>query len=61
MATVRVHCEGGELWRACVRLTLGQYRDKSFRWLLENDVGWTVLLLSEFIVKVVSCGGHVYG
>ena len=40
---------------------LGQYRDKSFSWLLENDVGWTVWLLSEFIVKVVSCGGHVYG
>jgi len=42
---------GGELWRACLTLTWGQYSGQSFKWLLENDVGWVVWTLAEFSVN----------
>ena len=42
---------GGEHWQACVQQTWGQYKGKTFSWLLENDVGWIVWLLAEFIIK----------
>lgn len=40
---------GGELWRGQLLITFGQYTGQSFRWLLENDVGWVVWLVSEFV------------
>ena len=43
--------QGGELWRTCVKLTWGKYRGMSFKWLLENDVGWVVWIVSTFIVE----------
>ncbi|KAH3817864.1 hypothetical protein DPMN_119420 [Dreissena polymorpha] len=36
---------GGEMWRACLILPWGKYPGKSFKWFLENDIGW---LLAEF-------------
>lgn len=42
---------GGEQWRACLVLTWGKYAGKTFKWLLENDIGWAVWILSEFIIK----------
>ncbi|KAH3808487.1 hypothetical protein DPMN_136843 [Dreissena polymorpha] len=31
-------------------MTFGKYRGQSFKWLLENDVGWTAWLLAHYIV-----------
>ena len=43
---------GGNLWRANIKLTWGQYAGQTFKWLLENDVGWVIFLLVEFKLKV---------
>lgn len=42
---------GGDLWPACVVLTWGKYQGQTFKWLLENAVGWTVWLMTEYILK----------
>ena len=42
---------GRDLWKAQLRLTFGKYANQSFKWLLENDVGWVVWLLAEFHLK----------
>ena len=42
---------GDELWRACLVLTWSQYAGQTFKWLLENDVGWVAWLLAQFTVK----------
>ena len=39
---------GQDLWRANVQITFGKYAGKTFKWLLENDVGWVVWLLDSF-------------
>ena len=39
---------GGELWKGQLVITFGKYAGQSFRWLLENDVGWVVWLLAEY-------------
>lgn len=28
-------------------LQFGRYRSKSFLWLLQNDIGWTVMLMAD--------------
>ncbi|KAL2101687.1 hypothetical protein ACEWY4_003448 [Coilia grayii] len=40
---------GGEMWRGQLIITFSLYTWQSFRWLLENDVGWVAWILSEFI------------
>jgi len=42
---------GGELWRGQLVISFGKYAGQSFRWLLENDVGWVVWLLAEYRQK----------
>ena len=39
--------KAGEAWRGEVRLTFGKYINKSFRWLIENDVGWLKWILVQ--------------
>ena len=39
---------GEELWKSNIVLTFGKYSGCTFKWLLENDVGWTVWLLDEY-------------
>lgn len=42
---------GGEMWRGLLVVTFGKYAGQTFRWLLENDVGWVTWLLSEYCQK----------
>ncbi|KAL0153055.1 hypothetical protein M9458_051654 [Cirrhinus mrigala] len=42
---------GGEMWKGQLVVTFGKYAGQSFRWLLENDVGWVIWLLSEYCQK----------
>ncbi|KAK7912720.1 hypothetical protein WMY93_012931 [Mugilogobius chulae] len=42
---------GGEMWRGQLVVTFGKYAGQTFRWLLENDVGWVVWLLEEYCQK----------
>ncbi|TKS65343.1 R2DM Retrovirus-related Pol polyprotein from type II retrotransposable element [Collichthys lucidus] len=42
---------GGELWKGQLVITFGKYAGQTFRWLLENDVGWLVRLLFEYCQK----------
>ncbi|XP_072571414.1 uncharacterized protein [Paramormyrops kingsleyae] len=42
---------GGEMWKGQLVHTFGKYAGQSFRWLLENDVGWVVWLLGEYCQK----------
>lgn len=42
---------GGAMWKGQLVMTFGKYAGQSFRWLLENDVGWVVWLLSEYCQK----------
>ncbi|KAF6730776.1 PR domain zinc finger protein 4 [Oryzias melastigma] len=42
---------GGELWLTQLVITFGKYSGQTFKWLLENDIGWVVWLLAEFILK----------
>lgn len=42
---------GGKIWKGQLIVTFGKYAGQSFRWLLENDVGWVVWLLSEYCQK----------
>ncbi|XP_014666967.1 PREDICTED: zinc finger protein 736-like [Priapulus caudatus] len=46
---------GSELWRANVIITFGKYAGKSFKWLLENDVGWVVWLLDAYSIHGEKC------
>lgn len=39
------------MWKGQLVITFGKYAGQSFRWLLENDVGWVVWLLSEYCQK----------
>lgn len=39
---------GGDQWKGELVITFGQYAGQTFRWLLENDVGWLVWLLFEY-------------
>lgn len=39
---------GHELWRANLQITFGKYAGQSFKWLVENDVGWVVWLLDTY-------------
>lgn len=40
---------GHDLWRSQLVLTFGKYAGQTFKWLLENDVGWVVWLLAELL------------
>ena len=42
---------GPDMWQANVVVTFGKYAGKTFKWLIENDVGWVVWLLAAY------CGG----
>ncbi|XP_032406065.1 uncharacterized protein LOC116710883 [Xiphophorus hellerii] len=42
---------GGEMWGGLLVVTFGKYAGQTFRWLLENDVGWVTWLLSEYCQK----------
>lgn len=42
---------GREMWKGQLVVTFGKYAGHSFRWLLENDVGWVIWLLSEYCQK----------
>ena len=42
---------GGEMWKGQLFITFGKYAGQTFRWLLENDVGWLVWLLFEYCQK----------
>ena len=50
-AAAKQEGEGGDLWRGQLMVTFGKYAGQSFRWLLENDVGWVVWLLAEYCQK----------
>ncbi|XP_059183512.1 uncharacterized protein LOC131962582 [Centropristis striata] len=39
---------GGELWKGQLVIVFGKYTGQTFRWLLENDVGWLVWLLFQY-------------
>ncbi|PIK38275.1 hypothetical protein BSL78_24895 [Apostichopus japonicus] len=39
---------GGTLWTCNIVINFGKYAGQTFKWLLENDVGWVVFILSEF-------------
>lgn len=38
---------GHDLWRGNLKVTFGKYAGQSFKWLIENDVGWVVWLMSR--------------
>lgn len=40
---------GHELWRSEVRITFGRCEGQTFRWLLENVVGYSLWLVYQFI------------
>ncbi|KAM4560497.1 uncharacterized protein PAE49_012697 [Odontesthes bonariensis] len=39
---------GGELWKGQLVIVFGKYAGQTFRWLIENNVGWLVWLLFEY-------------
>ena len=39
---------GAELWKGQLVITFGKYAGQTFRWLVENDVGWLVWLLCQY-------------
>ncbi len=39
---------GVELWKGQLFIVFGKYAGQTFRWLLENDVGWLVWLLFQY-------------
>ncbi|XP_052459121.1 zinc finger protein 809-like isoform X1 [Carassius gibelio] len=39
---------GGELWKGQLVIVFGKYAGQTFKWLLENDVGWLVWLLFQY-------------
>ncbi len=39
---------GVELWKGQLVIVFGKYAGQTFRWLLENDVGWLVWLLFQY-------------
>lgn len=41
----------GEQWKGQLVITFGKYAGQTFRWLVENDVGWLVWLLFEYCQK----------
>ena len=41
---------GHDLWRGNLKLTFGKYAGQSYKWLLENDVGWVVWLMSQYML-----------
>ncbi|XP_014676115.1 PREDICTED: uncharacterized protein LOC106816072 [Priapulus caudatus] len=43
--------KAGEAWRGEVKLTFGKYINMTFRWLVENDVGWLKWLLVQHATK----------
>ncbi|XP_041463980.1 uncharacterized protein LOC121415012 [Lytechinus variegatus] len=43
--------KAGEAWRGEVHLTFGKYLNKTFKWLIENDVGWMKFILVEHRTK----------
>ena len=49
--TAEAKKSGGEMWTAQLVCTFGRYAGQSFKWLLENDVGWVVWLLAEYCLK----------
>lgn len=51
LAEAAAKLAGGELWRGQLIINFGKYAGQSFRWLLENDVGWVVWLLAEYCQK----------
>ena len=36
------------MWRANIIISFGKYAGQSFKWLLENDIGYVVWLLDQF-------------
>ena len=40
---------GGKLWRAHIVLTWSSYAGKNYKWLVENDVGWTLMIVADFV------------
>ncbi|XP_013407000.1 uncharacterized protein LOC106171268 [Lingula anatina] len=42
---------GNDQWRLMLVMTFGKFQGKSYKWLLENDVGWVVWLLAEYCLK----------
>ena len=47
-AEIAAKKNGKELWQANIQITFGKYTGQSFKWLLENDVGWVVWLLHSY-------------
>lgn len=43
---------GGDGWRSKVVVTFGKYMGSTFQWLIENDVGWVVWLLHQYLTQV---------
>ena len=46
-AEATAKAKAGEEWRGEVHITFGRYINKSFRWLLQNDVGYVKWLLGQ--------------
>ncbi|XP_078598049.1 uncharacterized protein LOC144874100 [Branchiostoma floridae x Branchiostoma japonicum] len=40
---------GGEMWKGQIHITFGKFAGQSFRWLLENAVGYVVWLMSQYL------------
>ena len=47
----QAQASGGDQWKGQLVITLGRYTGQTFRWLVENDVGWLVWLLFEYCQK----------
>ncbi|CAK6974443.1 uncharacterized protein LOC116218008 [Scomber scombrus] len=47
-AEAAVKRSGGELWKGQLVIVFGKYAGQTFRWLLENNVGWLVWLLFQY-------------
>lgn len=39
---------GNDLWKGNIVISFGKYAGQTFKWLAENDVGWTVWMVDEF-------------
>ena len=40
---------GEDLWRSNIVLTFGKYTGCTFKWVMENDIGWAVWLLGAYM------------
>jgi len=49
--TVLLNMKDCSIWRSQLHIAFDKYAAQTFKWLLENDVGWVVWLLHEYAMQ----------